>query len=611
MTKTNRLLSLFAAMLFSATMMAEVVYEPLIVDSGFNRDIILAQGGDTAISYLNDATYWIFATESVIADNCVEHDKYTNDTTTFNRVVRSGWPANYKEAIRCTSDGDVYNNDLYKDVFWQLAPYNEANALCIRPDKSEIGGVGKIKFKKVGSYERIFILLASAFEGSRPDKREAIARVYYTTGEMVQEVFEFSGLSGKTGHNVRLINICESGGYYMKNEDPSNLNAFAAVFHIDVEKDKLISRIEFENTKNNTSVMILGVTGATADIAAPTDASTEVNDVEKTSFQACWDKITEAVSYRIDVATDPDFQNILANYNNKEIDEGTCAEIEELVSNHDYYWRVRSVNAEGGQSASSAVRRVRTALDPEKGDTPPETSETSTDIEEMLKGYAGFRAVVPSIKIHRTLCRNGYFNTLCLPFSMNAEQIAASPIAGVRVFEFVSAEKHDGLDIVISGPIDHIDAGVPYLVNWVPTTPEWIGEDGLVFENVNITTYKGDTIGADDEVQFIGNIGIASMVELDQNNLFLGANNTLYYPENDEHETRLRGFRAYFLIPSTGAQAVARHTPARIVMHKQTPTDVEAIGEGTKGEWRKILRDGQLIILRGDKEYNAQGQRVK
>lgn len=306
----------------------------------------------------------------------------------------------------------------------------------------------------------------------------------------------------------------------------------------------------------------------------------------------------------MDVAEDPDFQHILADYNNLVVSGTTCQEVAGLIANNDYYWRVRSVNSAGGQSASSAVMRVRT-----DGDTPPETSETSTDIETMLAGYAGYRAVVPSLKIHRTLCRNGYFNTLCLPFSMNAEQIAASPLTGVRVFEYVQATKTtDGLNIEINGPIDHIDAGVPYLVNWVPTTPEWIGEDGLVFENVNITTYKGDTIGNNDEVQFIGNIGIANLVELDENNLFLGANNTLYWPQGDN---RLRGFRAYFEIPTTGPNAAPKNTPARIVTRSEVVTDVESISQQPKVNGQKLIIDGNVIILRDGKMYSILGQEIE
>lgn len=615
MTKTNRLLSLFAAMLFSATMMADVVYEPLEIASGFNRDVIAET---THIAY-DDGCAWsplysltsgdkhrsCSATKEVmVAIN--EKKQYSNFSDNDMIITeRCGWPNNNSDTIRC--DELVCTNDAYKDVKFLLGPYGGNNALCLRPEDG-FQRTGTLHFKKIGCYNKLYFLMISLQQGGDKLNRRSNVRLYFTNGMTKDTTFNFGGLSASdaTANKFRLTNIYEYGDF-RKNTSvvTSSQVAFACVYDIDIPDSLLVDSIWFENPKINSSVSVYAVTGRTADVAAPAGESTEVADIQNHQFTISWDGVPEAETYRVDVATDEDFQHMVEGYNNQLVTKNDTI-VTGLDEDEDYYWRVRAVNADGGQSASSAVRRVRTA-----GSNPPETSETSTDIEEMLKGYAGFRAVVPSIKIQRTLCRNGYFNTLCLPFSMNAEQIAASPIAGVRVFEFVSAEKHDGLDIVISGPIDHIDAGVPYLVNWVPTTPEWIGEDGLVFENVNITTYKGDTIGADDEVQFIGNIGIASMVELDQNNLFLGANNTLYYPENEEHETRLRGFRAYFLIPSTGSQAVARHTPARIVMHKQTPTDVEAIGEGTKGEWRKVLRDGHLIILRGDKEYNAQGQRVK
>ena len=54
--------------------------------------------------------------------------------------------------------------------------------------------------------------------------------------------------------------------------------------------------------------------------------------------------------------------------------------------------------------------------------------------------------------------------------------------------------------------------------------------------------------------------------------------------------------------------AAPKNTPARIVLQKETPTDLEATGEGAKVESYKILRDGHLIIIRGNRVYNAQGQ---
>lgn len=606
MTTTNRLFSLFAAMIFAAIMMADVVYEPLIVSEGFNRDAIAEStsvlGSTDSPIYDNQGSKSCFATKSVIEAVNTGNSKIKNETD-LAITIRSGWPNDYRDTIRCTEDGDAKDNPLYKDVVFMLAPYNQNNVLALRPDNS-IGGEGTLKFKKVGCYNKMFFLTASLKQNNPSGARKVSAIVYYTDGTTTKDTFCLAeGFGGQDEHKVCMTNIYE--GYFDKNTSNYAVGrgkGFASVFDIDLDETKLVDRVDFKNEVSSSAAIIFAVTGRTADIDAPDEESTTVSGLGENSFEACWDVIADAASYRIDVAEDPDFQHILADYNNLVVSGTTCQEVAGLIADNDYYWRVRSVNSDGGQSASSVPMRVKTA-----GGTPPETSETSENIEEMLQGYAGYRAVVPSIMIHRTLCRNGYFNTLCLPFSMNAEQIAASPLVGARVFEYVEATKTNaGLDIEINGPIDHIVAGVPYLVNWEPTTPEWIGEDGLIFENVNITTYKGDTIGADDQVQFIGNIGIANLVELNQNNLFLGANNTLYYPEGDN---RLRGFRAYFNIPTDGPNA-APGAPARLVMRPQIPTDVESV-EVADTRNHKVLQNGQLIIIHNGVIYNAQGQVVR
>ena len=84
MKTTNRLFSLFAAVLTTATLMAEVVYEHMLVDSGFNRDIIAEQGPTTqyAKSYLiadTTVNYWSMATQSVIRTVNTNSGKFTGD----------------------------------------------------------------------------------------------------------------------------------------------------------------------------------------------------------------------------------------------------------------------------------------------------------------------------------------------------------------------------------------------------------------------------------------------------------------------------------------------------------------------------------------------------
>jgi len=625
MTTTNRLISLFAAMLFATTMLADVVYEPLEVTEGFNRDVIAETYytennrayPSNCISYLQDAgTYYSMATGSVTA--AVDSSLNYNQTDLINARA-SGWPDDNgnpdDRIIRVIAEASEV--PLYSDVTWKLAPYNQPNVLTMRPDNT-IGGTGSLKFKKVGCYNKVFFLLASAFEGSRPTTRNAYATIYYTDGTSSEEkVFEFSGLSGqdknkKNGHRVRMINIYEGSSGYKKNTTHDSGEAYVAVFDMDVDYTKLIDRIEFENKIDDTSVMIFGVTGRTAAIEAPDDASTEVNDIEKTSFQACWDAIEDAASYRIDVAEDIDFQRILEDYNNLPVSGSTCQDIVNLVSNTDYYWRVRSVDADGGQSASSAVRRVKTAPDAEKGDTPPYAKEGNRDVEDMLAPYVNAKASLAELDIYRSLYRDGAFNTLCLPFDLDAAQIAASPLVGVQVYEYVSANTEGGqLNIVISeDPIDHITAGVPYLVKWDMNETEPIDKGKLVFKNVNVVTNQGQTLGGENEVKFVGNIGIATMVDttllgLDHNKLFLGAENKLYWPEAT---TSLKGFRAYFLVPDSPSGAPKR-TPARIVQRENNATGIESVHHSAISI-QKILRNGQICILRDGQTYNLLGGKM-
>lgn len=616
MKTTNRLVSLFAAILTTATLMAEVVYEPLEVASGFNRDVIAEAQPVSSHAWSPmydltsaDAHRSCSATKEVmVAVNQASSQNFSENDMLITE--RCGWPNDYRDTIRCEENANT--NPEYANVKFLLAPYNGENALCLRPDEG-FQKSGTLHFKKIGCYNKLYFLMISMQVGGNKDNRRVDVRLYYTNGDTKDTTFNFVGLSGEDGKKFHLTNIYEYGDF--RKNTGSQTKAFACIYDIAIADSLLIDSIWFQNPKTSSAVEILAVTGRTADMEIPEEESMDVSNIDKTSFQACWDAITEAASYRIDVATDIDFQHILEDYNNLPVSGSTCQDIVDLVSNTDYYWRVRSVNSDGGQSASSAPHRVKTAPDKDKGDTPPYTDEEYTNIEENLAPYIGTKSILAELDIHRTLYRDGAFNTLCLPFDMNATQIATSPLAGVQVYEFVHAEKNPSgqLDIEINGPIDHITAGVPYLVKWNPTDPEIIDGGILVFKNVNVVTNHGQTLGEAGEVQFVGNIGIATMEENNENhvnNLFLGAANTLYWPENSEHETRLKGFRAYFIVPEDGPSGAPKHTPARIVMHSETTTDIERI-ENSEISVQKVIRDGQMIILREGKQYSVLGQIIQ
>jgi hypothetical protein len=93
----------------------------------------------------------------------------------------------------------------------------------------------------------------------------------------------------------------------------------------------------------------------------------------------------------------------------------------------------------------------------------------------------------------------------------------------------------------------------------------------------------------------------------DHNTLFVGGNNTLYWPNTN---LGLKGFRAYFSVPAGGAHPVKKGTPARIVTSQNVTTGVESI-QPSAVSVQKIIRDGQVVIIRDGKRYTVLGTKME
>lgn len=231
--------------------------------------------------------------------------------------------------------------------------------------------------------------------------------------------------------------------------------------------------------------------------------------------------------------------------------------------------------------------------------------ETDTDIFDHLDLYHD--GMINTLHLNRTLYRDGAFNTLCLPFNMSAAKIAESPIAGVQIYEYVRAEKDGSGLLIYMRPVSSITAGKPYLVKWDMNETDPIPMP-LVFNDVHITALVGDTIGGKNDIRFAGNIAIGEVEISNENHLFIGAENILYWPVDD---TRLRGFRAHFRVPTAGPAAAPKNTPARIVMFRETATGWEEIVNDAPPMTKKIVRDGVIYIVRDGKLYSILGQKIK
>lgn len=232
-------------------------------------------------------------------------------------------------------------------------------------------------------------------------------------------------------------------------------------------------------------------------------------------------------------------------------------------------------------------------------------ADTDTD-NSKIADAEGKKA--SSVTIGRTVWKDGYYNTLCLPFSLSADEIATSPLAGYKALKRLSTATVTGtgenrvLNIQLE-PITAITAGEPFLISYEAggniTNP--------VFNNVTVTAATPGSIHAGDVTCH----GIYARTGLgDANtNLFLGTNNTLYWPQDAEHST-MNGLRAYFSIDSSGP-AYAGMRVRLTDKPAETPTGIDHDAPSTEPQSTKILRDGVLLILRDGKTYSAQGVRIQ
>ena len=138
---------------------------------------------------------------------------------------------------------------------------------------------------------------------------------------------------------------------------------------------------------------------------------------------------------------------------------------------------------------------------------------------------------VSSFTIHkRILYKDGKWNTLCLPFDL---PIAGSVLNGadVRTLSSSSFESSTG-ELTLNftpaldetGAVTKIEAGVPYIVRWAEDSDL----ETLNFGTVTLNTTLHHV--ATDWVDFVGTYSPCDITTEDKSVLYLGDDNTLYYP---------------------------------------------------------------------------------
>ena len=231
--------------------------------------------------------------------------------------------------------------------------------------------------------------------------------------------------------------------------------------------------------------------------------------------------------------------------------------------------------------------------------------------------------------VKRTLNKDGTFYTLCLPFDV--PNIDASPLVGADVYEFAGGTVggSKGSEVLylnltrLSGK--RLTQGVPYLLNWSNT-----GEHIDTLRFYNVENWDNNTTTADDPGNGIVNFhgvypkahipGYASG-DVAHYNFFLGAENTLYWPDDTTYPAGtlhdMKGFRAYFYIvtekyPFSAPSRHSMQTVWNISGGFGAATGIQNTDRFTdRVQTEKLMRDGQIVLVIDGKEFDLQGKQIK
>lgn len=200
-----------------------------------------------------------------------------------------------------------------------------------------------------------------------------------------------------------------------------------------------------------------------------------------------------------------------------------------LYYNGKYYWYDENLVVLGNESTDNAAK-----IDANK--------------------YSTVNELRNAVLADRTLYKDGKWNTICLPFSINLQD-EECPLYGATARKLTGASVNGTtLTLTFGSAESSLQAGVPYLIKWAEgddiVNPVFI-ERTVTAATATAQSYTSNGI----TVSFVGTYEPAALEANTTSNLYLGANNKLLYPT--EAGYKVNACRAYFQISGMSAGAKA------------------------------------------------------
>ena len=194
--------------------------------------------------------------------------------------------------------------------------------------------------------------------------------------------------------------------------------------------------------------------------------------------------------------------------------------------------------------------------------------------EESVNAIAAKTDVAVSLK--RTFYKDGGWNTLCLPFAVNA-----TDFEGAEVREVDATQSSENTLVFKEATI--IEAGKPYLIKWANTSNEVYNFDAT-FEGANFV--ETPTSVKVDGITFTGFYNKTTADKLGTSVAAIGAENKLFKVTSGE----MKGFRAAFVLnPATPAAGI------KVVIDGTTTGIEDLVVDGVKANGRVYNLNGQYV----------------
>lgn len=205
-----------------------------------------------------------------------------------------------------------------------------------------------------------------------------------------------------------------------------------------------------------------------------------------------------------------------------------------------------------------------------------------------------------------TLYKDSYWNTLCLPFAMTAEQVTEQ-LAPKILKTLSSASFADGTLTLNFADATTIEAGKPYIIKWDiddditnPTFMDVTISNTTSDINAGVVTFKG---------LYAPVIYAAGVV--DKSVLFMKGDDALYYP-NGSGVTNIDAFHAYFILNGITAGDIIEQEGRIVLNFDDESTSISLISNPSEESDSWYTIDGRRLNGKPTKKgiYIVNGKKV-